>query len=816
MTRVAGYLFTGCNKQNAQNVNVFINSLVMVRNFIKIAFRNLRKSKGFTAINIIGLSLGMASSLLILLWVRDEYSVDAFHQQGDRLYTVYIRAITNGKAEGSYTTPGLLAEELKKDIPGIQSTCALAWTAPNTFSVGEKILKEEANHASSEFFTMFSYPLLAGDARSALSGPLSMAISRKMAVAFFGSPAAAMGKTIRYENQKDFAVSAVFEDLPANVSDRFDCLVNYTAFMQENDWLRQWGNGEPSTYVLLRPGTDVASVRKLLTHFMDTYIKPTATFNEELHLQRFDDRYLHSSFVNGHPTGGRIEYVRLFSLIALFILVIACINFMNLSTARSGKRAREIGVRKVIGAARGQLIRQFMGESVLLACMAALVALLLVRLALPAFNQLTGKSIALPFEQLSFWGILLLLTGLTGIFSGSYPALFLSAFNPVKVLKGTFSFGTRSLWFRKGLVVFQFVLSIVLIISTLLISQQVRYVLTKDLGYDRENLVYIPLDGDLPVNYEVFKNAARGLQGVGDISEISDFPTNVSNTSRDLVWEGKDPNFISNITQAAVGYDFARTMRLQFVQGRDFSKAFPADSNNFIINEAALAEIGYKDPIGRTLSFWGRKGTIIGVVKNFHFQSLHENINPLLLRMASYDNYSVALVRTRPGQTAAAIEGLGNLCKSLNPKFPFAYRFSDEEYAKLYKSDQVTGRLSVLFAVLAVLISCLGLLGLSMFSAEVRTKEIGIRKVLGAGVPSLFALLSREFVLLVGAAFVIAAPIGWWVMHQWLQQFAYRTEISWWIFGLSGVLALLTALATVTIQALKAVTANPVKNLRAE
>lgn len=788
----------------------------MIRNFFKVAFRQLWRNRRFSAINIAGLSLGMACSLLTFLWVADEYSVDGFFKNEDHLYIVYNRYFTNGSASAGYSTTGLLAEELKRKIPEIESACSYAWTVPSTFSVGDKILEADANHASGDYFDMFSYPLLAGDAKSALASPVSMAISRKMAVAFFGSPEAAIGRTIRYENQKDFMVSAVFEDLPRNASERFDCLINYTSFLQENDWLRIWGNNGPFTYILLRPGANPAVVSKLITHFLDAYIPPTASFREELGLQRFGDRYLHSSFSGGYPDGGRIEYVRLFGAIALFILLIACINFMNLSTARSTKRAREIGVRKVIGAVRGLLISQFIGESILLAFFAVLLAIGLVMLALPSFNVLAGKTIRLPYDQWRFWSCALGLAVVTGAISGSYPALILSAFRPVMVLKSAFISGGGSLWFRRGLVIFQFMLSITLIIATLFIERQIRYIRTKNLGYDRENLLYIPLNGDLAAKFDLFKRAALQQPGVTAVSKMSESPTAIGGVSQDLDWEGKDPTLVPKITEAAVGYDFIPTMKLQIIKGRDFSTSFGADTNNYIINESAVAEIGYKDPIGRSLTFWRRKGTIIGVVKDFHFQSLHEAIGPLLLRMGPSDDYSNALVRIRPGQMHVAIEGLEKLVKSLNPKFLFSYRFADEEYAKLYKSDLVTGRLVVLFSVLAIFISCLGLFGLSLFSVELRTKEIGIRKVLGADTASLFALMTKEFLVLVAAAFILAAPFAWWAMNNWSAQFAYRVTVSWWLFVLSGGLALLIALATVAAQALRAANANPTRILRPE
>jgi putative ABC transport system permease protein len=788
----------------------------MLKNFLTIAFRNLRKYKGFSAINIIGLALGITSSLLILLWVLDERSMDALPAKGDRLYIVYDRTITNGKTDAQLFTPGLLADELKKNFPDIEAACGYGWLTPSTFSVGNKILKEDANHAGADFFTLFSYPLLEGNARTALSTPLSMAISRKMANDFFGSPKAAIGKTIRYENQKDFTVSAVFEDLSSHVSERINCLMNWDAFLRENEWIKQWGNNGPSTYILLSPGADPERVRKSMTRFLDSYVKPGPSFREELGIQLFRDRYLHSHFVNGYPDGGRIEYVQLFSLIACFIVVIACINFMNLTTARSTKRAKEIGVRKVLGAARGLLISQFMAEAILLAGLASLLALVLVNFLIPSFNQLTGKDIRLPYNRWGFWCMLTGLALVTGLFSGSYPALFLSSFNPIRVLKGYLKSGLGAVWFRKGLVVFQFVLSILLILSTLLISEQVRYIQTKDLGYDRENLLYVNLDGDLPAKYEVFKSAAAAVPGIGGVSEMSESPTEMVNYTQDMDWEGKDPNYIPQFAQAAVGYDFARTMKIQLLQGRDFSKDFPSDSNGYIINETALARIGYKNPIGRTISFWSKKGVIIGVVKDFHFQSLHDPIRPLILREGAYTNYGIALVRTLPGQTRQAIAGLAKLCKELNPKFPFTFQFSEGEYTKLYKSEQITGRLSMLFAILAIFISCMGLFGLSIFSAEQRTKEIGIRKVLGAGITSLFTLLSTEFLTLVGIAFLIAAPMGWWVMQEWLRHFAYRMSINWWLFGVAGLLSIVIALVTVSYQAVRVALANPVKSLHAE
>jgi putative ABC transport system permease protein len=435
---------------------------------------------------------------------------------------------------------------------------------------------------------------------------------------------------------------------------------------------------------------------------------------------------------------------------------------------------------------------------------------------LPGFNQLTGKDIHIPFNESRFWFSIAGLLLITGFISGSYPALYLSSFKPVKVLKGLPKFSNTALWFRKGLVVFQFMLSIILIIGTIVVSKQVNYIQTVNLGYDRENLLYIPLEGDLTPKYTLFKQEVINMPGIKDVSRITDNPTQIQNGTGGVQWEGKDPNVDIQFTQSAVGYDFAKTMHLQLAQGRDFSKNFATDSAGYIINEAALKRIGYKDPIGKPLTFWDKPGTIIGVLTDFHFNSMHEQINPLVLRLGENIEWGSALVRTEPGKTKEALEGLEKICKKLNPKFPFTYKFSDEEYAKLYKSEQVVSKLANYFAFLAIFISCLGLLGLVIFTSEQRTKEFGIRKVLGASAGSLFNLLSKEFLLLVFIALIIASPLAWIVMNKWLQDYAYHVNVSWWMFVIAGVLAILVALVTVSFQAIKAAVANPVKSLRTE
>jgi hypothetical protein len=489
---------------------------------------------------------------------------------------------------------------------------------------------------------------------------------------------------------------------------------------------------------------------------------------------------------------------------------------MNLTTARSVKRAKEIGVRKVVGALRFALIRQFIGEALVVVSVAIIFSLLIVTLVLPQFNQLTDKQIQLPLHDSTFWLSIAGLLFVTGFISGSYPAVYLCSFKPVRVLKGSMKFTSSALWFRKGLVVFQFMLSIILIIGTIVVSKQVNYIQTMNLGYDRENLLYIPLEGDLLAKYELFKNESLKAPGIKYISRITDNPTEIDNGTGGVQWIGKDPNLDIEFTQSAVGYDFAKTMHLQFVQGRDFSKDFPTDSAGYIINESALKIIGYKNPVGKPLTFWQKPGTIIGVLKDFHFNSLHVPIRPMVLRLGENIEWGQALVKTQPGKTKEALASLERICKELNPKFPFTYKFSDDEYAKLYKSEQVVSKLANYFAVLAIFISCLGLLGLVMFTAEQRTKEFGIRKVLGASPITLFNLLSKEFLLLVLIALIIASPLAWLAMHNWLQDYAYKIDISWWMFVIAGITAVLIALITVSFQAIKSSLANPVKSLRTE
>jgi len=792
----------------------------MLLNYIKTAWRSLRRYKAFSAINIFGLALGMTCSLLILLWVQDERSVDAFHTHGKQLYQVYERNYYDGKIDAGYPTQGLLAEELKKVIPEIQYASAMdnaaAPGAASTIEVGNKVSKRTGSFAGPDFFSMFSFPLLQGTPETALNAPGMIAISRTMAGFFFGGPQQAIGKTLRFDNEEELRISAVFEDAPATSSLRFDFLRSWVDYVRQNPWVNNWGNSSPSTYVQLRTEADPVKVGAKIKDFIYRYKTKNKAFYTEMAIQSFPEKYLHSTFKNGFIDGGRIEYVQLFTIVAIFILLIACINFMNLATAQAAKRAKEIGIRKVIGAARLLLIGQFMGEALLLTFLSLGIALLLSALLLPAFNDLTGKQLTLPVTQPVFWMMLTGLLIMTGLVAGSYPAFFLSSLRPVKVLKGSLKFNWREIVVRRGLVVFQFSLSLLLIVGMIVIYRQLNYIQTKNIGYDRENLIYIPIEGDLVKNFTWFKEEAGKLPGIVAISKMRNSPTIIMHHTGDIDWPGKDPNLPASFADGVVGYDFVSTLKLHLKEGRDFSKNFPTDSVGFLLNETAVRQMGLQDPIGQTITWAPRTGKVIGVLSDFHFNSMHNSIDPLIIRLDENWSWGTILVRTRTGKIKETLANLEKICKDLNPKFPFTWQFSDQEFAKLYQSEQLVGKLSNYFAFLGIFISCLGLFGLATFSAAQRTKEIGVRKVLGASVPGIALLLATDFLKTVLLSIVLAFPAAWLIMNKWLENFAYRIDMEWWMFMLAGIMTIGIALLTVSYQSVSSALANPIKSLRTD
>jgi len=792
----------------------------MFLNYIKTSWRSLRRYKAFSTINIMGLALGMTCSLLILLWVKDERSIDGFHTHGKDLYQVYERDHSDGKVSGGYSMPGLLADELKRVIPEVKYSSSLddaaAPGASNTIEAGGKINKMKGVFGGADFFSMFSYPLLQGTPATALNAPGVIAISKKMAIMFFGGPQQAIGKTLRFDNSKSLQVSAVFEDLSSNSSLQFDFLRSWVDYIKENNWVHNWGNTNPNAYVQLREGTDPAAVEAKIKDFIYRYMSKNPDSYTELGLQSYPEKYLHSNFKNGYIDGGRIEYVRIFTVIAIFILLIACINFMNLATAQAAGRSKEIGVRKVIGAGRFLLIRQFIGEALLLTFLSLLVALLLSAILLPAFNELTGKQLSLPVTQPVFW---LSLTGLllvTGFVAGSYPAFFLSSLDPIKVLKGSLKFSWREILARRGLVVFQFSLTILLIIGMIVIYRQLNYIQTKNIGYDRENLIYIPVEGELATKYQLFKEEAVRIPGVLAMSKMRNSPTVINHHNGSIGWPGKDPNLVVHFADEIVAYDFVKTLGLQLKEGRDFSKEYPTDSIGFLLNETAVEKIGLQNPVGQTILWGNQPGKIVGVLKDFHFNSMHSSIDPLIVRLKEDWTWGNILVRVQAGKTREAISGLEKLAKTVNPKFPFTYQFSDQEFAKLYQSEQLVSKLSNYFAFLGIFISCLGLFGLATFATAQRRKEIGVRKVLGASVTSISFLLANDFLKVVALAFLVAFPAAWLIMNNWLQNFVYRIDIEWWMFALAGFVTLGIAMLTVSYQSIRSALANPIKSLRTE
>ncbi|GAB3542347.1 ABC transporter permease [Spirosoma fluminis] len=789
----------------------------MFRNYVKIALRNLIRNQTFSAINILGLALGMASSLLISLWIQDELSIGTQYANAPYLYRVMEHEIADGRIVTDEDTPGIIADELKRHLPEVVYAAGFSSVEQHVLSVGDKVARQSGHYVGADWFSMYGLPLLAGTPTTAISTPRTIAVSRKVAETYFNNPQAALGKAIRLDNGTDYQVAAVFENLPTNAPDKYDFLLNWTDYLKREPWLTDWSNAGPGTRLQLRPDADPAKVNAKLKTFLKGRNKDIgANFTIELFLQPETEAYLYSNFNNGQRNGGRIEYVRLFSIVAAFLLLIASINFMNLATARSAKRAREVGVRKVVGAERSSLIGQFMGEAFLLTTLALVVAVMLASLLLPVFNQLTSKQLTLPLNQPFFWLLLLALLIVTGGLAGSYPSLFLSSLQPVRILKGTVRFGAGAQLFRKGLVVFQFVLSMLMIVGTVVVYRQIQYIQTKNLGFDRENLIQVKSEGALVQNYQTFKQELLRMPGIRSITHMQTSPLYNGNTTDGVDWVGKNPSVAIQFNNTGVGYDFVSTMKLKLVRGRDFSPSFGTDSTNYLINESAAKRLGYKDPIGQPLSFGRRPGKIVGLVKDFHFNSLHVPIRPLIIRLTEHWNYDNILIRPQPGQTKQALASLEALYRDMNPKLPFSYFFVDSEYETLYRSETVVSTLTTVFAGLAIFIACLGLFGLAAFTAEQRTKEIGVRKVLGASVASIVALLSKDFLKLVVIAILIASPVAGYVMHQWLQNYEYRITIGWWMFALAGSLAIGIALLTVSFQSIKAALMNPVKSLKTD
>lgn len=786
----------------------------MLLHHFKTAFRLAVRHKGYALLNLSGLVVGLASCLLILLWVNDELSVDKFHVKSDRLYQVFRDMVqASGEIETTEAIPQPLELELKNSYPEVEHVTILSWELELLFRLDNEALYETGRYASAEFFQVFSFPFLAGDPATALTEVHNVAISRRLAEKFFGDTwQEAIGKNITIDERQEFTVTGVFENPPATSSLDFDFILPAQEYIQRNDWVEDWFSGGFRMYLTLKEGADADAVKGRIHQEVNKHTDYAA--DEPIYLQRFADHYLYSDFQKGVASGGRIEYVRILTAIAFFILLIACINFMNLATARSSTRAREIGVKKVMGAQRASLGMQFFMESFLHALISMGLGLAIVYLSLPFFNDLTGKTLTLDFTNEKLWMGIVGITIATGLLSGSYPALLLSSFKTINSLKGKGRQGARGINLRHGLATFQFALSIFLIGGTIVVSRQMDYILSKDLGLDKENVVMVGLEGDLFGKNEVYRTALKQIPEVKDVTFTSGNPLSYGSSTSGAMWEGKNPGDVVEINVLSVDSDFLRTMDIDLVAGEDFTNNFKSDSAHFLINEVLAGIMGFDNPVGKKLSVWRTDGTITGVVRDFHMSSLYDPIQPLIIRFNPKSTGS-AFIRTQ-GSTQQALTRIEEVTREINPAFPFRYSFLGQEYASRYEGERAVSALVDVFAIVSIFLSCLGLLGLSSFSADQRSKEIGIRKVHGARVSGLVFLLSQSYTRIIAVAFIIATPISYFYMQHWLSNFAFKTELSLFHFVVSGFVAFTLGALTVGIKSYQAATANPVKTLKEE
>jgi putative ABC transport system permease protein len=773
------------------------------------------RDRQFTLLNLIGLATGLACALLIYLWVTDEVSFDKFFANSDQMYQLMEVRNYPGHAGISDESSGLLSETVKTQMPEVEYAATIAppnWFQKFTLTVGEKNIKAVGQYVGKDYFNIFSFKLIKGNKDDVLKDKSSIVISETLANKLFGTTEDVIGKKIRFQQDTSFFVSGIFEDLPRNSSEQFDFVLSFEYYKSIASWVTSWYNGGPHNYILLKKGTDVNAFNKRVYDIItrnanDTFRKVTAI--------PFATAYLNNTFIHGARVGGRMEYVRLFSIIAIFILAIACINFMNLSTAKASRRLKEVGIKKVVGAGRKQLIFQFLSESVLLAFISVVFALLIVLLLLPEFNQLTDKHLSLHFNSELLLGVLCI-TLFTGFVSGSYPALYLSGFNPISILKNKLSSSIGEVWARKGLVVFQFAITITLIIAVLVVYKQIGLIQSVQLGYNKDNILRFNAEGKILRNEVNFLTELKRIPGVINASTTTHEMVGRNFGGNMIDWPGKDPNGVYYFEGVNAGYDFVETMGMQMLAGRSYSKQFASDSTAIVLNETAVKTIGLKDPVGKTIRWFGHDVHIIGVVKDFHFESLHQPVVPLYIALdygEVWDRVMVRLSSTGQKETIARIE---DAYEKYNPGFPFEFSFLDDAYQKQYAAEKRVSVLSRYFAGLAIVISCLGLFGLAAFTAQRRQKEIGIRKIIGASVSNIFLMLSKDFLLLVLIAILVAFPLSWWAMNNWLQGFAYRINISASIFIVAGTSIILITLLTISYQAIKAAVANPVKSLRSE
>ena len=789
----------------------------MFKTNLKIAWRNLLKDRQFTLLNILGLSAGLACALLIFSWVNDELSFDKFFANNDRVYEVMEHRTGDGQTAISDESSGLVSETLINQIPEIQYAAPLApagWFQKYTLSVNENNIKAIGQYAGKDYFNIFSFKILDGNNNTVLKDRSSIVISDELAKKLFGTTQNIIGKAIRFQQDTTFFVSGVFEKAPYHSSQQFDFILSFDYLGDVQPWVKTWGNIGPHNFVLLKNGADVDNINKEIAGVIRNNSSDTT---RTIFLSKFSNIYLNDSLDHGQQTGGRIEYVKLFSLIAIFILVLACINFMNLSTAKASRRMKEIGIKKVVGADRKQLIVQFLAESLLLTLFAGIFAALIALILLPSFNDITGKQIGLHFTSsmlIAFVAIILF----TGLLAGSYPALYLSKFNPLIILKGKLNTSFAEVVSRKGLVIFQFTLSSILIIAVLIIYQQIQFIQNTSPGYNKENIVKIDSEGKIQGTEETFIAELKRITGVVNATFTFNNMVGRNFGNSGISWDGKDPNSDVYFEGFGVGYDFFETMDMHMKEGRAFSKVYGADSTTIILNEAAANVMHIPNPVGKTIRLFGNPLQVIGVVNDFHFESLHATVKPsyAVLERQGANPWFKIMIRIRADHQQQTIAAIRQFYETYNPGFPFTFNFLDEAYQKQYDSDTRVSVLSKYFAGLAIIISCLGLFGLAAFTAQKRRKEIGIRKVIGASVSGITAMLSKDFLVLISISLIIAFPVSWWLMNSWLRGFAYRVSITPFVFVIAGISVILITLFTVSFQSIKASMANPVKSLRTE
>ena len=793
----------------------------MFRNYLITAIRSLFRQKGFSLINILGLAFGLACALLILLWVQDELSFDRFHEHAERLYRVEEDQYYSGEVYHVNVTPYPSGPVWKDEIPEIEDACRYQWPSGMLFTYGEKAFYEGGCVAvDSTFFDLFNYEFLHGNKATALTEPYTTVLTEETAEKYFGDENP-IGKSLSVNNQFEFTVTAVLRSIPKNSINQFDILVPFDYLQEIGQYQAHWGNNSIRTYIKLYENAVIDSVNSKLTAVVKQHNEDTTT---DFMAAPFTRIHLHQYWGYGHDPGA-IVFVYIFSAIAIFVLLIACINFMNLSTARSSTRAREIGLRKVSGAGRRAVITQFFGESVLLAFISLIFALIIVSSILEVFNKVSGKE--LNFNSLltpQFIIAMILVTLIAGLISGIYPALYLSAFRPIKVLKGDLSAGMKSGWFRKVLVVVQFTLSVFLIIGTVIIYRQLNYMKSKDLGYDRENMFYFQMRGQIKDNYQTIKDEFLRDPQVLCVSAASHQPHQIGSNSGGGDWDGRDPDLSVLIGNNIVDYDFIETMKIELKDGRSFSREFPGDmasledtSANFMINEVLEEIMEKENAVGERFQMWGMQGRIVGVMKDFHYHSVRTKIEPLMFMLGFKEYLSWIVVRVAPGDLTKTMKGLEKTWTEIMPGYPFEYNFVDESIDQMYRTEERLGNLLKYFTILAIIIACLGLFGLASFTAEQRTQEIGVRKVMGARVRTVMMLLSKEFSILVIISCLIAIPASILVMGRvFLQNFEYRTDMAWWIFLAASLAALLIAILTVSYQAARAALTNPADALRYE